>query len=400
MAGKQEQVALSSMRIADRATPSQSEPKEKYSLVKYGVPVLIVFVVLGGFAFLTVKVIELEHEIGALKKGDQFNKWNSNAAAKEHTKIEKNVNNTLLQFIEEFRRIRVRVQKLQQTAKTTNTTRAFQDIKDHLNVLISTVGNLSAAGSELSSLRLKLNAAKNELTKTAANVDELWEHWNRTNTVVEDLTKLLARQNETFHFKIAYHSDALYSEVKDVELKQTKFHNDTNRILNELRNQLNTTQRGFEQKLGNEISRVNKSLRRALEDSINTVRSSMVKINEKVDGIKQGLQKNIDNIIQEQSKIKNDFSETKTQFQEKDRKHDSAISDQVSKTESLKARIEKLESGRLSDSLTIANQRNEIQNLKARVVKIENGAIGMSRTDIRQYIFVVTAAWLTHALIN
>ena len=401
MAEKGQRVALPGpMYIEDRTTSEKEKcPVVKY--LKYGLSVLIVFVVLamGGFAFLTVKFIELEHEIGTLKKRDQFNEWNRNAAAKEH-EIEKNVNNTLRQLVDEFQQIRARFQKLQETTKTTNTTTALQDIKDHLNVLISTVGNLSATDSGLSSLRLKLNVTENELTKVVANVDDLWEHWNRTNAVVEDLTKLLTKQNETFHFKIAYHSDALYSEVKDVELKQTKFHNYTNRVLNELRSQLNTTRRGFEQKLETDISRVNKSLRRALEHSINSVHSSMVQINLKADGMKQELQKSIDNIIQQQSKIKIDFSKTKTDFQENDRKHDSAISDQVSKTRSLKDRIAKLESGRLSDSLTIANQKNEIQDLKDRVGKIENGANGLLRTDIKQCIFIVTVAWLTHALIN
>ena len=398
MAEKGQRVALPDpMYIADRTTSEKEKcPVVKY--LKYGLSVLIVFVVSGGFAFLTAKVIELEHEIGTLKKRDQFNEWNRNAAAKEH-EIEKNVNNTLRQLVVEFQRIQARFQKLQETTKTTNTT-TVQDIKDHLNVLISTVGNLSATDSGLSSLRSKLNVTENELTKVVANVDDLWEHWNRTNAVVEDLTKLLTKQNETFHFKIAYHSDALYSEVKDVELKQTKFHNYTNRVLNELRSQMNTTRRGFEQKLETDISRVNKSLRRALEHSINSVHASMVQINVKADGMKQELQTSIDNIIQEQSKIKIDFSKTKTEFQENDRKHDSAISDQVSKTESLKDRIAKLESGRLSDSLTIANQKNEIQDLKDRVGKIENGANGLLRTDIRQCIFIVTVAWLTHALIK
>ena len=377
--------------------PEQKEQCLNAKCLKYCLRVLIIMVVLGvfaGFSFLIQQNFEIRHEINALKRECQFDKWQRNGAAKEHD-IGKNRNNSFRSFIEEFERIRERVQKLQPN-KTTNTTKAFQDIKDHLNFLISSLGrNLSADSARVSRLRFELNATKNELTKTESNIDELWRHWNRTNAVVEDLTKLLTKQNETFHFKIAYHSDALYSEVKDVEMKQTKFQNETNKILKSLRNQLNTTRQNLEQRLDDKISRANKSWHRALEDSVKSARSTMEKINVKADGMKQELLTSIDKIKQQQSEFKNDLSKTKTDFQEKHRKHDSAISDQVSKTGRLEDRIAKLESERWSDTLTITSQKDKMQDLENRVEKIENGASGLLRTDIKQ-MFVLFIGWLIY----
>ena len=507
--------------------PGQNEKCLNAKYLKYGLPVLIIFVVLDLFAFTyycTQRISEMQDEINALKRECHFDKSKRNGAAKEHD-IEKNKNNSLRPFIEEFERIRERVQKLQPN-KTTNTTKAFQDIKDYLNFLISSFGrNLSADGSHVFRLRFELNA-KNEQTKAEPNIDELWERWNRTNAVVEDLTKLLTKQNETFHFKISYHSDVLYSEVKDVKLKQTKFQNETNNFLKSLRNQLNTTRQNLEQRLDDKISRANKSWHQALEDSVKSARSSIEdinvkadgmkeelqksieaidnmkqqqnnlsktktefqethrkhdfeisdqvsktdrledriaklesdtsqknkiqhvelkqtkfhnetnkilnelrnqlntarqnleqrlddkisrahrpledsvksarsfveKINVKADGMKQDLQKSIHNIKQQQSEFKKDLSKTKTEFREKQRKHDSEISDQVSKTDRLEDRIAKLESD--------TSQKNKIQHLENRVKEIENGVSGLSRTDIKRYIFVLFLGWLMYDLLN
>ena len=461
--------------------PGQNEKCVNAKYLKYGLTVLIIFVVLDLFAFtyFTQRISEMRDEIKTLKREYQFDKWKRNGAAKEHD-IEKNKNNSLRPSTEELERIRERVQKLQPN-KTTNTTKAFQDIKDHLNFLISSLGrNLSADGSRVSRLRFELNATKNELTKAESNIDELWKRWNRTNAVVEDLTKLLAKQNETLHFKIAYHSDALYSEVKDVELKQTKFQNETNKILNELRSQLTTTRQNLEHRIDDKISRANKTWHRALEDSVKSARSSIEDINVKADGMKEELRKSIDNMKQQQ----NNLSKTKTEFQETHRKHDSEISDQVSKTDRLEDRIAKLESdtsqknkiqhvelkqtkfhdetnkilnelrnqlkttrqnleqrlddkkqylqksidniktefqekqrkhnsaisdqvsktGRLEDRIakleSDTSQKNKIQHLENRVKEIENGVSGLSRTDIKRYIFVLFLGWLMYDLLN
>ena len=370
--------------------PGQKEKGLNAKYIKYGLSVFIIVVVLGAF---TEQISEMRHEIKALKREYQFDKWKRNGAAKKHD-IEKNKNNSLRPFTEEFERIRERVQKLQPN-KTTNTTTAFQDIKEHLNFLISSLGrNLSADGSRVSRLRFELNA-KNELTKAESNIDKLWKRWNRTNAAVEDLTELLTKQNETLHFKIAY-SDALFSEVKNVELKQTKFQNETNKILNELRNQLKTTRQNLEQRLDdNRISGADKSWHRALEDSVKSARSSIEDINVKADGMKQELQKSIDNIKQQQSEFKNDLSKTKTDFQEKHRNHDSEISAQVSKTGGLKDGIAKLESERLSDTLTITSLKKKLQDLENKLKKIENGASGLLRTDIKQ-MFVLFIGWLIY----
>ena len=367
--------------------PGQKEKCLNAKYIKYGLSVFIIVIIVVVLGAFTQQINEMRHEIKTLKREYQSDKWKRNGAAKEHD-IEKNKNNSLRPSTEELGRIRERVQKLQPNKTTNTTTTAFQDTKEHLNFLISSLGrNLSADGSHVSRLRFELNA-KNELTKAESNIDELWKRWNHTNAVVEDLTKLLTKQNETLHFKIAYHSDTLYSEVKDAELKQTKFHDETNKVLNELRNQLKTTRQNLEQRLDDKISRAH----RPLEDSVKSARSSIEEINVKADGMK----KSIANMKQQQSEIKNDLSKTKTEFQEKHRKHDSEISAQVSKTGGLKDGIAKLESERQSDTHTITSLKKKLQDLENKLKKIENGASGLLRTDIKQYIFVPFLGWLIY----
>ena len=187
----------------------------------------------------------------------------------------------------------------------------LSDINDHLDVLVETVGNLSAlvlrmnssSGSTISRLRSNLNETKNDLIllqneltelnksvhtdiapfiisavndvrkeldmlrkSTTANVSGLWKHWNRTDAEIEDIIKMIVQQNETLHFKIAYHSDVLYSEVKDIEKKQSRFHNYTNRNMKNIRSEMNQTRQSLQHTFNAEIARVNTSWHKALED--------------------------------------------------------------------------------------------------------------------------------------
>jgi vacuolar-type H+-ATPase subunit I/STV1 len=293
---------------------------------------------------------------------------------------------------------------------------SFSDIKGHLDVLVETVGNLSAlvlrmnssSGSTISRLRSNLNETKNDLIRlqneltelnksvhtdiapfiisavndvrkeldmlrksTTANVSGLWKHWNRTDAEIEDIIKMIAQQNETLHFKIAYHSDVLYSEVKDIEKKQSRFHNYTNRNMKNIRSEMNQTRQSLQHTFNTEIARVNTSWHKALEDIDGSLRLSVTKVKVKVDRIKQDLQNSMNNIIKEQNEIKDDFSKTKAGFQENDRKHDSAISNQASEMKSMKKRIETLE-GKL-DSKT-RKIENDIQNVQKSVNNMKNSA--------------------------
>jgi chromosome segregation ATPase len=299
---------------------------------------------------------------------------------------------------------------------------SFKDIKENLDVLVETIANLSAVvlrmntstDLTISRLRRNLNGTKeylirvrNEVTQlnyslrtdmlpfvvgavndlrqelnflrnsTMANVSELWRHWNRTDAEIEAIITLLAQQNESLHFKIAYHSDVLYAEVKDVEKKQLKFHNDTKINLKELRSDLNQTRHNLQENLDNQIARVNKTWRKALDDIDAYLRLSMKNIN--VDGIKKELEKNRNDFISKQQELKDDFVKTKASFQEKDRKHDKAISGQVTKMESMEKRIAKVEENLNSKT---SKMEKDVGNLQKSVDEIKNKATRVLRSHV------------------
>jgi hypothetical protein len=301
---------------------------------------------------------------------------------------------------------------------------SFKDIKEHLDVLVETIGNLSAVvlrmntstDLTISRLRRNLNGTKeylirvrNEVTQlnyslrtdmlpfvvgavndlrqelnflrnsTMANVSELWRHWNRTDAEIEAIIALMAQQNESLHFKIAYHSDVLYAEVKDVEKKQLKFHNDTKINLKELRSDLNQTQHNLQKNLDNQIARVNKTWRKDLEDIDAYLRLSMKNINVKVDGIKKELEKNRNDFISKQQELKDDFVKTKASFQEKDRKHDKAISGHETKMESMEKRIAKVEENLISKT---SKMEKDVGNLQKSVDEIKNKATRVLRSHV------------------
>ena len=336
---------------------------------------------------------------------------------------------------------------------------SFEDMRSHLNALILKVGNLSAVStvnssfdSKLSHLFWKLNTTKNKLVRlrtklnysihndmmpfvaeamndlrqelsilrnsTTAHVSELWKQLGRADAEIEDFVKLFAQQNQTFHFKMAYHSDVLYSELKDVERKQSSFHNNTRRVLNELRSDLNETRHGLEQSVDSKIAQVNKTWHERLENAVGFLHSSVEKVDTKVDGINHKLQKRINVSISEQSEIKDDLSKAKANFLENDRKLNLKISGQASKIDKTQERVASLENERKSDSEMIQDLRKKrkldlqmIQDLKNkrssdskmiqdltkkrkldlqllhdlenRVEKMENGASGPLKTDLR-----------------
>ena len=437
--------------------------------------VVVVVICQAVFPFLypTLKMEKLEQELHDAKY-----------------EIRKDINNSLRHFI--TKSINAAVDEIQQL-KTEDRPipnseqelrQSFEDIRSHLNALILKVGNLSAVStvnssfdSKMSHLFWKLNTTKNKLVRlrtkltklnysihndmmpfvaeamndlrqqlsivrnsTTANVSELWKQLGRADAEIEDVVKLFAKQNQTFHFKMAYHSDVLYSELKDVERKQSRFHNNTTRVLNELRSDLNETRHGLHQSIDNQIADVNKTWHERLENAVGFLHSSVEKVDTKVDGINHKLEKRINVSISKQSEIKDDLSKVKANFQENDRKLNLTISGQASKIDKTQKRVASLENERKSDSEMIQDLKNKrnsdskiiqdltkkrksdlqmiqdlknkrssdsemiqdltkkrksdlqvLHDLKVRVEKMENGASGPLKTDLR-LIFTLLVA--------
>ena len=126
---------------------------------------------------------------------------------------------------------------------------------------------------------------------TTANVSALWKHWNRTDAAIEDIIKLIAQQNETIHFKIAYHSNVLYSKVKAIERKQSRFHNYTVRNMKDIRGEHNQTQHHLEQTFDTKLPQANASWHKAIQDIDGSLRLFITNINEKVDSVKTNSKK-------------------------------------------------------------------------------------------------------------
>ena len=395
------------------------------------------------FLYPTLKVKELEQKLHDAKY-----------------EIRKDINNSLRHFVTESIGAAVdEIQKLKTEDKPVPNTeqelrQSFEDIRSHLNALILKVGNLSvvltmnsSSDSKMSHLFWKLNATKNKLVRirtkltklnysvhndmmpfvaeamndlrmelsivrnsTAANVSELWKQWSRTNAEIEDVVKLFAQQNQTFHFKMAYHSDVLYSELKDVKRKQSRFHNNSRRVQNELLSDINETRHGLEK----------------LQNIVGFVHSSVEKVDTKVNGINHKLQKRINVSISKQSEMKDDLSKAKANFQENDRKLNLKISGEASKIDKTQKRVANLGNERKSDAKMIQdltekrksdlqmmqdlkNKRNSdlkmiqdltkkrksdllvLHDLEDRVEKIENGVNGPQKIDLR-LIFVFLPA--------
>ena len=374
------------------------------------IAMLIVAFVLSVFS--TVKIVK--------SSTTKENKWNS---AKDE--IKRKVNESLRVFVST--QIGIGIDKIKQI-KTKNTNlsnpgfelrQSFKDMQDHMNSLIFSLGNLStvvlkmnsSSDSKLSLLRRNLNdtrntliSMRNELTQlndsvhtemvhfvvtsvnnlrqeltilrnsTATIVTELRKHWDRTDAEIEDIIKLMVQQNETLHFKIAYHSDVLYSKVKYIENKQSKFHNDTHRNLKKLRGELNQTRSSLQKKFENQILWINKTWYEALEDINGYFRSSMNKINKKIAAIKEQFQTNITGIVNQQNEIKREFAKTKAGFQENDRKHHSAISGQAQKMNRMEKRIEDLEENLDSKTRKMKTLEQKVQNLEKGFSSMTNKA--------------------------
>ena len=400
-------------------------PKQKSSVKRVVLAVGIVFAIGTAVCLIILasygipKINKLENEINSIKNENQYKRQLSAV----QDKIMKRINISMRYFSDKRMTdlIRNEIEQMKTGNRLEPNTghdlrQNLSDINGHLDVLVETVGKLSAlvlrinssSGSTISRLRSNLNETKNDLIRlqneltelnksvhtdiapfiisavndvrkeldmlrksTTANVSGLWKHWNRTDAEIEDIIKMIAQQNETLHFKIAYHSDVLYSEVKDIEKKQSRFHNYTNRNMKNIRSEMNQTRQSLQHTFNAEIARVNTSWHKALEDIDGSLRLSVTKVKVKVDRIKQDLQNSMNNIIKEQNEIKDDFSKTKAGFQENDRKHDSAISNQASEMKSMKKRIETLE-GKL-DSKT-RKIENDIQNVQKSVNNMKNSA--------------------------
>lgn len=397
-------------------------PKGKQAAIKRVCCILFVLcigmVIVAAFCLAVLSIwmiVELKNENRLMTKDE----WNS-----ANDEIRKNVNDSLRLFVS--KQIGIGIDEIKQIKTNTSLAnprheprQSFKDIQDHMNSLIFSVGNLSTVVSKINSsshskvshLRRDLNETKNNLIRvrneltqlndsvhkdmvhfvvstmnnlrqeltilrnsTAITVSELWKHWNRTDAEIEDIIKLMTQQNETLHFKIAYHSDVLYSKVKDIENKQFKFHNDTKRNIKKLRGELNQTRYSLQKNLDNQISWINKTWYHALEDIDGYFRLSMKKINIKVAAIKKQFRTNLTNVINKQNDIKREFAKTKEDFQEKDRKHDSAISGQAQEMSRMKNRIKDLEENLETKTSKIETLEKNLQNLQKSFTSMTNKA--------------------------
>ena len=309
--------------------PTASSCSVKRVLLGFVVVVLFIGQVVFTSLYPTLKINKLEQKL--------------NVANEETQK-------SLRHFTNE--RIGARINEIKQmnTKDNSELRQSFKDANDHLNVLIFTVGNLSAVVLRMkSSSDLKMSRLR----------------WN-LNATKDTLIRL---QTELTQLNYSVHTDMVPFVVEAVnDLRQelkSMFHNDT---LKQLRSQLNETRHGLQRSVGNQIARANKTWQKALKDSIGSLHSLVAKIDVKVNGIKQELLKSINN---KQKEMKDDFSQMKAKFQEKDRKCDVAISGQESKIESMEKRI----------------------------AKLENAADGLLKTDIQLiFLLVVTTAGLPYVL--
>ena len=389
-----------------------------------------------GFIFLGVKYYNLRGEVKLIQA--RLGPNHDEKFREKFASIAMQINETeksLRRFTDErINTIQKEIRQMKPLSDNTRLTEGdwrpiFKQIQSHLNALLLTTGNLSrdisrmnvSSNSKLSRLSGSLNAIRNdiirlqneltqlnksvhsditsfvtsavndlrqELNKTITKIARLSE---RTDSEIDDIVKLLSQQNETLHFKIAYHSDALLSEVKSIEEKQTKFHNDTTKTLKKVRNELNQTKVSLQQNIINEISRANDSLHKELQvvkNSVGSVRASIKKINGNVNEIKNNFQTKINDILDKQKKMQKDFAETKAKFQEEHRKYDASSADQVTKMESMRRKIENLERKQREDSSKIDKQNQEIKDLKQRGTGTKNGANRMLKTDITLFLFV------------
>jgi chromosome segregation ATPase len=147
--------------------------------------------------------------------------------------------------------------------------------------------------------------------------------------------------------------------VNDLRQELNILSNSTTASISELRKywsragaEVEETRRGIQNSVDNRIAQANKTLHEALEDAVQSLHSSLAKVDAKVNK----LQKRTNVLIDE---VKDDLSKAKAKFQENDRKHDQAISGAATKMESVQNRVTKLEGERNSDIQTIDELKDE-----------------------------------------
>ncbi|XP_028402400.1 rho GTPase-activating protein gacN-like [Dendronephthya gigantea] len=436
------QVSLPSPWPCEFQNKNSSEKSySKACFLKVLLIILFILIISGGFIYLGVEFDKLRGDVKFLEARLEQKSRNDDenfASISRQMKAMNDTEKSLRRFTnEQMNTIQEEIRQMK-SPNSSNTTRMtegnwrpnLKQIQSHLNALLLTVRSLSkdvsrmnvSSDSKLSRLSGSLNAIQNDIillqndlaqlnksvhlditSFVTSAVDDLRQELNktitklrrlseRTDEEIDDIVKLLSQHNETLHFKIAYHSDALLSEVKRVEEKQTKFHNDTAKTLKNIRNELNQTRVKLQQNIVNEISRASEILHkelRVVKDSVGSVRASIKKINASVNGIKNDLKTHVNNLLDKQKKMKKDFAETKAKFQEEHRKYDASNADRVAKMESMKRRIDNLERNRRLDSTKINKQQKEIDDLKREVTGVKNGANRILRADVRLiFLFV------------
>ncbi|XP_046858746.1 dynein regulatory complex subunit 4-like [Xenia sp. Carnegie-2017] len=233
-------------------------------------------------------------------------------------------------------------------------------------------------------LRHDINGLQNWTILTARNLSELWRRWNRTDTEVEDIIKLIRQHNETLHFKIAYHSDALSIKIKDVENKQSRFENRTLRDQLTLTQALNKSVSGLKRMIRKEIQQTNATFHNALENAVEVLRSLVRNVNLKIGRINRKLREDMASISNKQTEIETNFSKTKAKFQEKDRKHDSAISQSNQDVARLQNKMTILQSSLDSKTNEIVEINLQLASLKKTVNEMKNNAIPLANFKVYQ----------------
>jgi ElaB/YqjD/DUF883 family membrane-anchored ribosome-binding protein len=280
------------------------------------------------FLYPTLKIGKLEQSVHDLKG-----------------EIRKNDNESLYHFINE--RISAAIQQLKTENKSAanpeqELRQSFEAMRDHIYVLILKVGNLSAfstmnssSDSKMSRLFWKLNATKNKLVRLRTKLTKL--NYSVQNYIMPFVSKA----------------------VNDLRQELNILSNSTTASISELRKywsragaEVEETRRGIQNSVDNRIAQANKTLHEALEDAVQSLHSSLAKVDAKVNK----LQKRTNVLIDE---VKDDLSKAKAKFQKNDRKHDQAISGAARKMESVQNRVTKLEGERNSDIQTIDELKNE-----------------------------------------
>ena len=271
----------------------------------------------------------------------------------------------------------------------------LKHVKDDLKLTRSAMATLNGSSSAgltrvSASLLDAVKDLRNDLRILNATInaraDELWGHWNDTNSDIKMTLKEMIRQNNTIHLKVEYHSKALYAEVKALEKKLARLSNTTTvtttKDKQSIETELNKTRSSLQQVFRIEITRANKSLYTAIDNLSSNLKSLITKVDTKIDAVKNTLGAKIKKNEDDQKKTKDDLSRTKVTLERNDRQHESNISALAVKIQNMKSNF-----AQLKDNLDLEKNKrkdleNKLQELRATVEELKNRANGIPRVHV------------------